>query len=174
MWHTCYRGDDFGGHNIPFPHPRPPTPQKMYQDGFSDIMNIFYGSPMQHEVRYSHYDWSDGMGFAPLHGDDSYGHEDSYDSYGHEDSYDHGHVDSYGHQDSYDHGHVDSYGHEDRSAIAGLLKGGDDEGMSYGSNKSLTDEIFADLNADEDDYSLDTEDEGFNHMPFGNLFDGMF
>ena len=27
---TIYHGDDFGGHNIPFPHPKPPMPHKMY------------------------------------------------------------------------------------------------------------------------------------------------
>ena len=26
-----YFGDDYGGHNIPFPHPAPPAPHKMYQ-----------------------------------------------------------------------------------------------------------------------------------------------
>lgn len=28
--HYCYQGDDFGGHNIPYPHPRPPTPASFY------------------------------------------------------------------------------------------------------------------------------------------------
>ena len=41
--HTIYRGDDFGGHNIPFPHPRPPTPDPMYDDAFIDI-SLFPGA----------------------------------------------------------------------------------------------------------------------------------
>ena len=33
-----YFGDDFGGHNIPFPHPAPPKPHKMYdQHAFIDL-----------------------------------------------------------------------------------------------------------------------------------------
>ena len=36
-WHTMYRGDDYGGHNIPFPHPRPPTPAPEYEHAFVDL-----------------------------------------------------------------------------------------------------------------------------------------
>ena len=33
-----YFGDDYGGHNIPFPHPAPPKPHKMYdQHAFIDL-----------------------------------------------------------------------------------------------------------------------------------------
>lgn len=36
-----YFGDDFGGHNIPFPHPAPPKPHKMYdQFAFIDLSNL--------------------------------------------------------------------------------------------------------------------------------------
>lgn len=35
--HTCFRGDDYGGHNIPFPHPEPPKPDAYYEDCFVDI-----------------------------------------------------------------------------------------------------------------------------------------
>jgi hypothetical protein len=34
--HTCYRGDDFGGHNIPYPHPKPPVSASYYTDCFVD------------------------------------------------------------------------------------------------------------------------------------------
>ena len=38
---TCYKGDDFGGHNIPFPHPAPPKPDGgHYTDAFVDIFTI--------------------------------------------------------------------------------------------------------------------------------------
>ncbi len=39
---SCYLGDDFGGHNYPFPHPRPPTPDKYYVDGFIDITAYYH------------------------------------------------------------------------------------------------------------------------------------
>ncbi len=39
---SCYLGDDFGGHNYPFPHPRPPTPDKYYVDGFIDITTLYH------------------------------------------------------------------------------------------------------------------------------------
>ena len=42
-YHTFYRGDDFGGHNIPYPHPRPPTPDAYYTDCFVDLLNIYDG-----------------------------------------------------------------------------------------------------------------------------------
>lgn len=35
--HTCFQGDDYGGHNIPFPHPQPPRPDAYYEDCFVDI-----------------------------------------------------------------------------------------------------------------------------------------
>ena len=40
-----YKGDDFGGHNIPFPHPRPPTPHSMYDDAFVDIIDTPDATP---------------------------------------------------------------------------------------------------------------------------------
>ena len=33
----CYQGDDFGGHNIPTPHPTPPKPDSYYEDAFIKI-----------------------------------------------------------------------------------------------------------------------------------------
>jgi hypothetical protein len=36
--HDCYRGEDFGGNNIPFPHPAPPKPSNYYDDAFVDLM----------------------------------------------------------------------------------------------------------------------------------------
>jgi len=39
---SCYLGDDFGGHNYPFPHPRPPTPDKYYVDSFIDITAYYH------------------------------------------------------------------------------------------------------------------------------------
>ena len=42
--HTCFRGDDYGGHNIPYPHPAPPKPDPYYdQDSFIDL-SVVYGS----------------------------------------------------------------------------------------------------------------------------------
>ena len=38
--HTAYEGHDFGGYNIPFPHPRPPTPDKFYEDSFVEVAAI--------------------------------------------------------------------------------------------------------------------------------------
>ena len=33
-----FRGDDFGGHNIPYPHPVPPMPHSQYQqDAFIEL-----------------------------------------------------------------------------------------------------------------------------------------
>lgn len=40
--HTCYRGDDYGGHNIPFPIPAPPKPDSYYDDSFVDL-GSYYG-----------------------------------------------------------------------------------------------------------------------------------
>jgi len=40
-WHTMYRGDDYGGHNIPFPHPRPPTPAPEYEHAWVDVGKIY-------------------------------------------------------------------------------------------------------------------------------------
>ena len=39
--HTCYLGDDYGGHNIPYPHPAPPTPNKFYDDCFVDLDGVY-------------------------------------------------------------------------------------------------------------------------------------
>mmetsp|Transcript_19731 Transcript_19731/g.24344 ORF Transcript_19731/g.24344 Transcript_19731/m.24344 type:complete len:106 (-) Transcript_19731:492-809(-) len=50
--HTCYRGDDYGGHNIPFPHPTPPKPDVYYDDCFVDLGSHFgfvnYGPKESH------------------------------------------------------------------------------------------------------------------------------
>ena len=40
--HSCYRGDDYGGHNIPFPIPEPPKPDRYYEDSFFDL-GAYYG-----------------------------------------------------------------------------------------------------------------------------------
>ena len=38
-----YFGDDYGGHNIPYPHPRPPQPHKFYQqDAFVDLLAYYH------------------------------------------------------------------------------------------------------------------------------------
>ena len=37
---NCYQGDDFGGNNIPFPHPTPPKPDAYYDDAFLDILSF--------------------------------------------------------------------------------------------------------------------------------------
>ena len=43
---TCFQGDDYGGHNIPFPHPQPPMPDKMYeQHSFINVEKWFAGLP---------------------------------------------------------------------------------------------------------------------------------
>lgn len=43
MYDTMYRGDDYGGHNIPFPHPCPPMPHSYYeQDAFIDLDKYFF------------------------------------------------------------------------------------------------------------------------------------
>ena len=34
---SCYKGDDYGGHNIPFPIPTPPKPDRYYSDAFYDM-----------------------------------------------------------------------------------------------------------------------------------------
>lgn len=40
-----YLGDDYGGHNIPFPHPAPPKHHKMYdENSFVDLTNYKVGS----------------------------------------------------------------------------------------------------------------------------------
>ena len=39
---TMYKGHDFGGHNIPFPHPKPPTPEADYEDAFVDLVDVFF------------------------------------------------------------------------------------------------------------------------------------
>ena len=41
-----YRGDDYGGHNIPFPHPKPPKPNSIYEDAFVDL-SLIYGTENQ-------------------------------------------------------------------------------------------------------------------------------
>ena len=42
MYDTMYRGDDFGGHNIPYPHPCPPMPHSDYQqDAFVDLTKYY-------------------------------------------------------------------------------------------------------------------------------------
>ena len=41
---TQYQGDDYGGHNIPFPHPIPPKPASIYDDtAFVDLYDTLYG-----------------------------------------------------------------------------------------------------------------------------------
>jgi len=40
---TCYRGDDYGGHNIPFPHPAPPTPDSYYDRESYVNLSDYYG-----------------------------------------------------------------------------------------------------------------------------------
>ena len=46
---ACYYGDDFGGHNIPFPPPQPPKPDPYYDDCFYDmsphIGQLFFENP---------------------------------------------------------------------------------------------------------------------------------
>lgn len=38
LFDTMYRGDDYGGHNIPYPHPCPPMPHAYYdQRAFIDL-----------------------------------------------------------------------------------------------------------------------------------------
>ena len=55
MYDTMYRGDDYGGHNIPFPHPCPPVPHPFYdQKAFIDLGKYY--------------------GFAPSDGEDYYGY----------------------------------------------------------------------------------------------------
>ena len=39
--HDCFRGDDYGGHNYPFPHPAPPKPSPFYDDAFVDLSKVF-------------------------------------------------------------------------------------------------------------------------------------
>ena len=34
---SCFMGDDYGGHNIPFPVPAPPVPDKYYVNAFYDM-----------------------------------------------------------------------------------------------------------------------------------------
>ena len=42
MYDTMYRGDDYGGHNIPYPHPCPPMPHPYYsQDAFVDLDKFY-------------------------------------------------------------------------------------------------------------------------------------
>jgi hypothetical protein len=42
MDEMIYKGDDFGGHNIPYPHPQPPTPHPRYdQKAFVVLTSIF-------------------------------------------------------------------------------------------------------------------------------------
>ena len=47
-----YFGDDYGGHNIPYPHPAPPKPHKMYdQHAFVDLTTgkHVHGDPPPHQ-----------------------------------------------------------------------------------------------------------------------------
>ncbi len=37
---SCYQGEDFGGHNIPSPHPAPPKPDQYYDDAFFNVYEI--------------------------------------------------------------------------------------------------------------------------------------
>ena len=68
--HACYRGDDFGGHNIPFPHPVPPKPDtRIYDDAFVDLGRIF--------GVYANDD-------KAFYGRDIYGFDDGYSRYGSE------------------------------------------------------------------------------------------
>lgn len=39
---ACYQGDDFGGNNIPFPHPTPPKPDSYYDDAFQNLLDISF------------------------------------------------------------------------------------------------------------------------------------
>ena len=49
-----YRGHDFGGHNIPFPHPAPPKPYKMYDpNSYIDLTNYVIGSRQASKVEES-------------------------------------------------------------------------------------------------------------------------
>ena len=42
MKDMIYKGDDYGGHNIPYPHPEPPKPHPRYdQDAFISLTSIF-------------------------------------------------------------------------------------------------------------------------------------
>ena len=42
MDEMIYKGDDYGGHNIPYPHPEPPKPHPRYdQDAFVILTSIF-------------------------------------------------------------------------------------------------------------------------------------
>ena len=46
-----YFGDDYGGHNIPFPHPEPPKPHRMYDDdAFVDLTNYIIGTRQASKV----------------------------------------------------------------------------------------------------------------------------
>ena len=48
-----YKGDDYGGHNIPFPHPRPPLPNHIYEDAFVDLSaHTTHNLPEDQEVVY--------------------------------------------------------------------------------------------------------------------------
>jgi len=84
--HTCYRGDDFGGHNIPFPHPRPPTPDAYYTDCFIDLTRVYdgvtdgyAGHGFRDQIHYhGHGDRSYGYGNAGAVGDLLYGGKNDY------------------------------------------------------------------------------------------------
>ncbi len=39
---ACYQGDDFGGNNIPFPHPTPPKPDAYYDDAFLNLSTLSF------------------------------------------------------------------------------------------------------------------------------------
>ena len=38
---NCYYGEDYGGHNYPFPHPAPPKPDAYYEDAFFNILAYY-------------------------------------------------------------------------------------------------------------------------------------
>ena len=42
LYDTMYRGDDFGGHNIPYPHPCPPVPHSYYDQGAFIDLDKYY------------------------------------------------------------------------------------------------------------------------------------
>ena len=122
MYDTMYRGDDYGGHNIPFPHPCPPMPHSFYeQDAFIDLDKFFTSGRLGGYTMEPHgaAGWSADkaykgdilMRYMPK-SDKGYGDYDSVSGYG-KDSYDH---DSYG-KDSY--GDGDDYVYADNTGKYG-------------------------------------------------------
>ena len=67
-YETIFRGDDYGGHNIPFPHPKPPLPHKMYdRTAFVEVDRFYKG-----EVDYNSFDLNMGVYSLDLTGFGSY------------------------------------------------------------------------------------------------------